>query len=94
MENITRNVDELAAPQRKIIEDLLGHQLASNQQVFIMAFAPGTVAGDETRSAARARLQTKLLQSQRNAESQGVTPEEADAAVEEAMEVIRPRPKP
>ena len=87
MENITRHVDDLAAPQRKIIEDLLGHQLASNQQVFIMAFSPGSVADDETRDAARARVQAKLSQAQRHAESNGITADEADAAVDEAMEV-------
>lgn len=93
MENITRNVDDLAAPQRKILEDLLGHQLASNQQVFIMAFSPGTAADDETRNAARMRLEQALTKAHQNAVRSGVTAEEADAAVDEAMEAIRPRLK-
>ena len=93
MENITRNVDDLAAPQRKILEDLLGHQLASNQQVFIMAFSPGTVADDETRSAARVRVEQKLNRVQQHAERTGVSAEDADALVDEAMEAIRPRPQ-
>ena len=92
MEHATlRNVTDLQGDKRTALEGLLGQQLSENQQVFIMVFTPGVVPDDETRQAAVARIEKTLNESERQAAARGVTPEEADAAVDEAMEHVRHR---
>lgn len=91
MEPLLRNVDEIESADRQALEHLLGRPLGTDQQVFIMAFTPGVTADAQSREHARARLQGSLAAMQRHASDRGVTAEEADAAVEEAMQHIRPR---
>lgn len=90
MEHATlRNVTDVQGDKRTALEGLLGQQLSENQQVFIMVFTPGVVPDDETRQAAR--IEKTLDESERQAAARGITAEEADAAVDEAMEHVRHR---
>ena len=86
-----RNVNEMAAAERKAIESLLGRDLDPAQQVFIMAYTPGAVPSSAVRGAARASLEKTFAKIDEHARAHGITPEEADAALEEAMEQVRPR---
>lgn len=88
METISRAVDDLSGPDRAALEHLLGRQLEQGQQVVVMAFRPRETDAS-VREAARMRLHDLLDRAARHAADQGITAEEADAAVAEAMEAIR-----
>ena len=92
MENMTTlSVNELPAGDRTTLEHLLGGQLTSGQQVFIMAFQPGVVMDETTRDAARTRLEETFAAQARRAAERGISADDADAAVEEAIQNVRSR---
>ena len=86
-----RNVNEIPAAERLAIESLLGGSLDADQQVFILAYTPNAAPSKAVRAAARARLQQTFAKIDDYARVHGITPEEADAALDEAMQQIRPR---
>lgn len=90
METISRKVVDLSAADRIALEGLFGHQLELGQQVTVMAYH-ATENDELAKEAARRRILATLEKAARNAAENGVTAEEADAAVDEAMEVIRHR---
>ncbi len=93
MESITlRNVGDLPSEEKRSLETLLEQPLEEGQRVFIMSFRPGVVPDEATRRQAHAALVRTLDKAHRHAREQGITPDEADAAVEEAMREARPRP--
>ena len=61
------------------------------QQVFILAYTPNTAPSKAVREAARASLTETFAKIDRYAEAHGITSEEADAALDEAMQQVRPR---
>ena len=87
----TRNVVDLPAGDRAALEHLLGRPLSTDQSVFIMAFVPAASADGATRAEARERLEKTFNAAANRAASSGITAEEADSAVEEAMRHVRPR---
>jgi hypothetical protein len=87
----SRNVNDLPASQRQTLEGMLGQPLSPDQRVFIMAYTPGAVPDKSARDAARAGLQRTFEKIDQHAAARGITPEEGDAAVEEAMRQVRPR---
>ncbi len=92
MESMTdRNVNDMPAAERKAIEALLGRELDPAQQVFIMAYTPNAVPSKAVREAARASLEQTFARIDEHAKAEGITPEEADAALGEAIEQVRPR---
>ncbi len=92
METIAvRNVSDIGADEKRSLEDLIGARLQENQQVFIMVFTPGLEPDSVSREAAMNNVETILEEAHRNATAQGITSEEADAAVEEAMNHVRRR---
>ena len=92
MESVTlSNVRDLPGDEKRSLENLLKQPLEEGQRVFIMTFRPGVVPGEATRLNAHAALLHTLDEAHAHARAQGVTTEEADAAVEEAMRQVRPR---
>jgi len=87
---ISRPVSDLADADRRTLENLLGHELEASQQVFVMVFSPGQVPDRATRQAAAERIRRTLDEVDRHRAAQGVTDEEVDAAVDEAMVHVRP----
>lgn len=87
----TRNVNDMPNAEREALETLLGKPLESDQQVFVMAYTPNDVPDEKVRQAARLGLQQTFAAVDQYAREHGVTSEEADAAIDEAMERIRPR---
>ena len=85
------NVSDLPAPERQTLEGMLGQHLNSDQRVFIMAYTPNAVPDNSVREAARAGLQRTFEKVDQYAAAHGIPPEEAAAAVEEAMQYVRPR---
>jgi hypothetical protein len=86
-----RNVSDIPAAERQAIEALLGRNLEADQQVFILAYTSNTAPSQAVRAAARARLQETFSKIDEYAAAHGITAEEADAALDEAMEQVRPR---
>jgi len=89
---ITLLVNGLSEPDRRSLENLLGHPLAADQQVFVMVLSAGKVVDEATRRAAVHSIRRTLEKVDRHRVSSGITDEEIDAAVDEAMEHVRPRP--
>ncbi|MCY2964741.1 MAG: hypothetical protein NT069_14070 [Planctomycetota bacterium] len=87
----TRKVNEIPLTERTVLEALLGEKLSSEQQVFVMAYTPGVALDPAMRAGARQRLIRTFEAIDRNAEQHGVTGDEVDAAIEEAMAYVRPR---
>jgi hypothetical protein len=81
----------LPATERQTLEGLLGQTLGPDQQVFIIAYTPNVAPEKTAREAARAGLQKIFEKVDQYAAAHGATPEEAEAAVEEAMQYVRPR---
>jgi hypothetical protein len=88
---ISLPVNDIPEPDRRSLENLLGHPLSADQQVFIMVFSAGKIADHETRRVATERIRRTLEEVDRRRAAQGITEEEVDAAVDEAMEHVRPR---
>jgi hypothetical protein len=90
MDTISRNVDELAGPDRAALEHVIGRPLQSDQQV-VIAILPKSDDAALARTAARARILATLQSTADHATAGGVTPALADQMVAEAMAVVRPR---
>jgi len=92
MESISsRNVNDLPASERHTLEGMLGQSLSPDQRVFVMAYTPNAVPDKSAREAARAGLQRTFEKIDEYGAAHGITPEEADAAIDEAMQHVRPR---
>jgi hypothetical protein len=85
------NVRNLQENRKRVLEDILGQKLKENQQVFIMAFTPGTVPTEKDRQEALAGLKETWEKVDRHMKKHGVTGEEFDAAVDEAVKQVRHR---
>lgn len=90
-EMITRAVNDLPEPERRSLENLLGFPLDANQQVFVMVLAAGKSPDKETRRAAAESIRRTMAEVDQNRGKNGVSDEELDAAIDEAMHHVRPR---
>jgi len=92
MESIAlRNVKDIKDTGKHWLEGVLGEHLRDNQQVFIMVLTPDVVPDDESRRRAANGIQQVLADVDSRTAAEGVTPNEIDAAVEEAMQHVRRR---
>jgi len=89
---ISLSVNNIPEPDRRSLENLLGHSLAADQQVCVMVFSPSKVADDATRRAAVESIRRTLDEVDQHRLARGVSDNEVDAAVDEAMGSVRPRP--
>ena len=89
--NTVRNVADLPEQERQSIEHLVGKPLANDQEVFVMVYTPGTPPDEAARSQARQRLVQNLDELHAEMQQRGVTIEEAEAAIDEALEDVRRR---
>lgn len=87
----TRNVQDIPSTERAAIEALLGRRLGAEQQVFIMAYTPNLPPDKSVRRAAEENLVRIFRSVDAHGTAQGITPQEADAALDEAMHHVRPR---
>jgi hypothetical protein len=84
-------VNDIPEPDRRSLENLLGRPLEADQQVFVMVCSAGEVADETTRRAAVERIRNTLTNVDRRRAANGVSDDEMDAAIDEAMEHVRPR---
>jgi hypothetical protein len=89
-EMISLPVNDIPEPDRRSLENLLGRSLEADQQVFVMVFSAGKMADDMTRRAAVESIRRTLDKVDRYRAAHGITDEEVDATVDEAMDHVRP----
>jgi hypothetical protein len=89
---VTHSVNEIPDAARRTLEDLLGRHLEANQKVCLVVLTPPEESDEETRRQAVESIRRRLLETDQSMAARGITTEEFDAAVDEAMEQIRPRP--
>ena len=89
MESMIRNVKEIEAAERKVYEDVLGEHLQDSQRVLIMVLNPGVELDEAIRSKAIEDFHKLCKQGTENRERLGVSVEEADQIVDEAIQHTR-----
>ena len=89
MECFIQNVNDIDADKLRSLEHVVGQQLRANQQVVIRVVEVGTEKSDETRNQALGRAAEIARQGRANAAAQGVSDEEVDAALDEAIRHVR-----
>jgi hypothetical protein len=90
--SISLPVREISEPNRRSLESLLGQPLAPDQQVFVLVSAPSHTPDEATRRRAVDSIRQTLERIDRRRAANGDSDQVFDAAVEEAMEAVRPRP--
>jgi hypothetical protein len=91
MESIVRNVKDIEPSQRHWLESEMGKPLQDNQQVIIRVVSIGVEPDGETRDAAIADMQELSTKGSQHRQTLGASVDEADRAVEQAMQHVRPR---
>ena len=86
-----QKVNDLEDSGKRWLECVFGKHLKENQQVFIMAFTPGAQPDEASRRQALAGVKQTMSTVEKNLSAAGVSDEEFDAAVNEAMEDVRRR---
>ncbi len=84
-----RNVQEIKASERKVYEDVLGEHLQDSQRVLIMVLNPGVELDEAIRNKAMDDFHQLCKQGTENRERLGVSVEEADQIVDEAIQHVR-----
>ena len=86
-----QKVNDIQDSGKRWLENVLGRHLKDDQQVFVMVFTPGVEPDEATRRQALATIKQTMIKVEKNLSEQGITEEEFDAAVDEAMEDVRRR---
>jgi len=89
MESISRDVKSLESDERRLYESVVGHALGENQRVIIRVVDLEAEPDQATRRAALNRAVEIASQGREAARAQGLTEEEANAAIEEAVRDVR-----
>jgi hypothetical protein len=89
---VSRNVVDLPEASKQGIEQLLGAPLKPHERVYIVVDAPPAGPAEPVRIRAAKRIEEIIAHAQANADRQGVPDAEIEAAIEEAMRHVRPRP--
>ena len=79
---VTRSVNDLAEPDRKSLENLLGCPLGAEQQVFVMAFELNTRSNENSSNAAIHRIRDRLAGIDRYQAAKGIAGDEIEAAID------------
>jgi hypothetical protein len=85
MESIVRDVKTIEPDERRVYESVLGHPLQENQRVIIRVIELEDESEQADRRAALSRAVEIARHGRAAVEAQGITAEEADATIEEAI---------
>ena len=91
MESVVRSVKGLESDERRVYEAVLGCALQDNQQVLVMVLNPGAAADDSIRRKAVEEFHELCREGTEHRERLGVSIEEADQVLEEALRAVRSR---
>lgn len=88
---ISLPVHAIAEPERRSLENLLGHPLETDQQVLVLVCSAGRDVDEATRRAAAERIRSTLAAVDQHRAASSIDDSEVDAAIDEAMGHVRPR---
>lgn len=92
MESITsHSVNDLPDAERQTLEAIVGRRLAPDERISIRVYGPVAEPDESVRQAALENLERTFAKVDEHAKRHGTSPEEADAAIDEALRRIRPR---
>jgi hypothetical protein len=91
MESIARDVKSLESDQRHLYEAVVGHALHENQRVIIHVIEVEEAPDDSVRQEAREEFHELCREGTEHRERQGISIEEADQALDEAIRADRSR---
>jgi hypothetical protein len=86
---LSSNVADLSDEQRKTVEALIGQPLRSDQVLYWIVMNPGREPTAADKAKARAGLQNLFAKVDRQIDAEGTTPEQFEAAVDEAVRHVR-----
>jgi hypothetical protein len=89
MESFIRSADEIEGDLRRWVESALGQQLKRNQRVMVTVLDVGVEPDEETRRKAMEEFRRLSAEASANIKAQGISPEEVDALVDEAIAYVR-----
>ena len=89
MESIARDVDKIESNERRVYEAVLGHALRENQQVLLRVIELKREPDESVRRKAVEDFHELCREGTENRERQGISVEEADQAIEEAIRAVR-----
>lgn len=92
MESIIRNVKDFEADQKLLLETALNERLQDNQRVLIMVLNPGVQADEEIRNKAMIRFRELSAKGGEHRAQSGVSVDDADHILDEAIDEGRQRP--
>jgi hypothetical protein len=84
-------VNDIPEPDRRSLENLLGHPLATDEQVCVIVYSAGKSIDAATRRSAANNIRQTLERVDQHRNAQAVSDDATEAAIDEAMERIRPR---
>jgi hypothetical protein len=88
---ISKSVGEIPVTAKRGLEDLLGRELQPDQRVLVVVLSSSTIPDELVRREAVEGLRQLIASAERHADEMGVTDDEIDSAVEEAMAHVRRR---
>jgi hypothetical protein len=91
MESVTRDVANIESNERRVYEAVLGHALHENQQVILRVIELKTEKDESVRRSARESFHELCREGTENRQRQGISVDEADQAVEQAIRAVRSR---
>ena len=89
MESFIRSVDEIDGELRRWFESGLGQRLRQNQRVMVTVLNVGVEPDEESRREALEELRRIRAEAAANIKAQGLSLEEVDALVDEAIAHVR-----
>jgi hypothetical protein len=89
MEMFIQNVKDFDADKREALEHVVGRHLDANQQVVIRVIDVDEQPSQQARNEALARAAEIARRGRASAGAQGVTEDEVDAAIDEAIRQVR-----
>jgi hypothetical protein len=89
MSTLIRNVRDLEASNRRSLESLLGQPLREDEQVIIRVIGVGKEPDADTTRTALQRVREISDDAARHRDSLGVSSEEADRMIDEAIKDLR-----
>jgi hypothetical protein len=91
MQSTVESVRDLHENGKRFLEGVLGQRLHDNDQVFIMVLSSGSEPDESARARARTSLEATFQKTAAYAAQHGVSDDEIDSAIHEAIEQIRKR---
>lgn len=88
---IARTVADMPPEQRRSFEQAIGEPLQPDESVFFMATTPSAPRDPETQHQAHQRLLAIMEKVAAYQKAAGITPDEAEAALDDVIDAVRRR---